>query len=103
MNFVVTAFDKNYYESDGVMVKMSGVEDNFANGVSFSFTGNEISIKAENGIKDVTLYSAAGVMVKNEKVNSVEANISCDNLSNSIYIVKAKYDNGTVSTHKIIR
>lgn len=103
MNFVVTAFDKNYYESDGVMIEISGVEDSFINSISFSFRDNKISVKAEKGISDVTLYSAAGAMVKSEQVNSTEAYISCDDLSNGIYIVKAKYDNGTVSTHKIIR
>ena len=101
MNFVVTAFDKNYYESDGVTISTSGIGDNYANSIAFSYNGNEINITSGNSINTVCIYSVPSATVKQEQINAKEANIPCGDLSGGIYIVKVEYENGTVSSHKI--
>lgn len=101
LNFVITAFDKNYYESDGAVIGTSGIADNLTDSIAFSYNGGEINITSGNGINMVSVYSVSGVTVKHDRVNAKEATIYCGDLPEGIYIVKAAYENGTVSSHKI--
>lgn len=101
MNFVITTFDKNYYESDGEIIRTSGIGDNYTNGITFTCNGNEVIITSGNDISSIGIYSVAGAAVKQQAVNAKVANIECGSLSSGIYIVKVEYGNGTVSSHKI--
>lgn len=94
---LVTAFDKNYYESEAATAKFSGVEDINANNIAILNNESEITATGAD-VQSMELFSISGTSVANVKGNSIEAT----DLSHGIYLLKVNYTNGETSTHKIM-
>lgn len=103
LNFAITAFDNNYYESDPVTVKTSGVDGINGNEEFFSNANQEINMIASKEIKDISFYSATGSEVKYSTINSNNATISFTDLTCGMYIIIVRYADGTNNSYKVIR
>ncbi|MFI3240773.1 MAG: family 10 glycosylhydrolase [Bacteroidales bacterium] len=101
MNFVITTFDKNYYESEPTIV--SGVSSPEVNALSFDYANGNITVKSATTINNIEIISTAGATVIQKQIESETAQIDCNSLTNSVYIVNIRFNNDSNATYKIIR
>jgi hypothetical protein len=67
---------------------------------------NEININLQNSDSinsTMSIYSIDGKLVQNNTLTSQSNNVNIGNLNSGFYIIKIVNDNGTVSTHKLIK
>lgn len=102
MNFAVTTFDKNYYESEPTIATASGVAISDINATSFDYNNNTIIVKSIETINSIKVISTTGAVIINQKINGDTAQINCNNLATGVYIVNIIYNNGSNTTYKII-
>ena len=104
LNFAVTAFDTNYYESDAAKAQetagIDGVE--VLDETEIISSGSEILVKGDE-LQSVQVYDIAGKMVRSINADSCEVSVAADDLVNGVYIVKVINSDNQISVHKIMR
>ena len=103
LRFAVTTFDKNYYESNPSISKISSVESNIVGTNRFYFSNDEIYVLSNSKIEIIEVFSVFGYKVKSVLVNGNEASISCADLPKGMYIVCSQHENGKKSVNKFIK
>jgi len=71
--------------------------------VHFGNSGNTLTVKAENVIREVNIYNLAGALVLNASVNSTYANVETSSLSKGVFIVKTTLENNSQVSAKIMK
>lgn len=64
---------------------------------------NNIQINSEENFKRLLICQMTGAVIKTELVNGPYASLSTDDLISGVYILKVQYENGTISSEKIIK
>lgn len=101
LTFAVTAFDKNYYESQPALsdaASLEGLESEdkivIENGSIYVF-GNKV-------INSIEIYSLIGDCVLYNYASDVEASVDCNSLAKGLYIYRVKYEDGSNVVNKFI-
>lgn len=101
LTFAVTAFDKNYYESQPALsdaASLDGLESEdkivIENGSIYVF-GNKV-------INSIEIYSLIGDCVLYNYASDVEASVDCNSLAKGLYIYRVKYEDGSNVVNKFI-
>jgi len=101
LTFAVTAFDKNYYESQPALsdaASLDGLESEnkivIENGSIYVF-GNKV-------INSIEIYSPIGDCVLYNYASDVEASVDCNSLAKGLYIYRVKYEDGSNVVNKFI-
>lgn len=63
---------------------------------------NVLHYRAKDKVEEMTIYDSAGKIIQTYKVNSEQGNIDVSTLSNGIYIISGKKNNG-IESSKIIK
>lgn len=103
LRFAVTTFDKNYYESEPAISEISGVDETLTEESNFHYSNDMIYINSSNPIHVVEVYSILGTCYIYQSICGNEATISCESLSNGVYIVRTICENGVTNVNKFIR
>lgn len=103
LQFAVTTFDKNYYESEPTISNISGVENVMTVESKFHYSNDMIYISGTQVIDFVEVYSITGNCMIYSHINSQEATISCESLPMGVYIVRASYADGSNTVNKFMR
>lgn len=103
LRFAVTAFDKNYYESDPTFSIVAGVEENIENISKFHYSNGMVYISGTESINAVEIYSISGNCMIYAPVCGNEATISCEHLPQGVYVVRTAYQNGSNAVNKFIK
>lgn len=69
-------------------ISLSGVEDIIASDITIAKEGSEISVTAPEPIRDIAIYSVAGINVRSMASNGTTANLSLAGLQKGVYIVR---------------
>lgn len=102
LQFAVTAFDKNYYESAPALSSTTGVDSPMTADDSFYYSGGTIHISASSEINHVEIYSLSGILVKYVPVHGTSADIDCNPFRPGAYILRTCKGDGSKSVYKFI-
>ena len=98
----VTAFDKNYYESQPTLSDAASLDG--IDAYSKIIVNNDvINVSGAKTIAAIEVYSMMGDCVVFENVSGVEASVDCSHVSNGVYIFCVKYEDGSSVVDKFIK
>ncbi len=98
--FVVTAFDHNYYESAPAGVASVDVVQ--ANEISMSLNVFSLQINAPAEIANVSIVATDGRTISNDNVADSSITLNLSDLSHGIYFIKATLADKSIHVKKII-
>lgn len=102
LTFAVTAFDKNYYESQPALSDAASLDG--IDAYSKIIVNNDvINVSGAKTIAAIEVYSMMGDCVVFENVSGVEASVDCSHVSNGVYIFCVKYEDGSSVVDKFIK
>lgn len=102
INFAVTAFDTNYYESDPATATSSIENVGNAIDTTISFDNNRLTIKGTN-LANTEIFNITGIQTIQTTINDNVTTIDISALQSGIYIIKISCNDGSYSTHKILK
>ena len=103
LTFAVTAFDKNYYESQPALSDVASLEDVESASCKVYYNNDMIYVSGIKNINRVEVYSVMGNCVISQQINATDATVSCDLLTDGLYIINAVYDDGNNVVNKFIK
>lgn len=103
LRFAITAFDKNYYESNPAISELSGVYETMALNSKVYYSNDFIRVSGTSNIDYIEVYSMSGVKMLYSKISQEEASINCGFLPKGIYILRVRYDNNATIITKFVK
>lgn len=103
LQFAVTTFDKNYYESAPAISSLSGIDNVGTVADSFHYANGSLHIASASEISHVDIYSLAGTRIMYVPVSETSADIDCSSLAHGLYIVCTCKADGSKSVNKFMR
>ncbi len=79
----------------------SSVNDIYKKQIGAYISGNELILKDNSMVSELSVYNTAGVLLKSQV--SPQQTTTLSNLAQGVYIVKMKLDNGAVVADKLIK
>lgn len=103
LRFAVTAFDRNYYESDAAIAEISGIDNINEPESRFYFYNDVLTVNGKKTIDHIEIYSIYGACIKYTPISGVEASVYCNDLPKGLYIAQACYSDGSKSVNKFMK
>lgn len=103
LQFAITTFDKNYYESKPTISINSGIENISTNKTNIYYSNGDIYISSNTPIKYAEIYSLTGHKIIYTPISGYETSLSCESLPYGLYIVNVKLSNGANIVNKFIK
>lgn len=102
LQFAITAFDKNYNESNPAYATITLLDD-ISIYKRFIYHQGILYISDSSIIDRIEIYTLTGTKVRTEFVNNFEASIDCSTLGQGVFVARAVYQSGASKIKKIIR
>ncbi len=103
LTFAVTAFDKNYYESQPALSDVASLEGIETSQRKVYFNNDMVYVSGVKDINSVEIYSVMGNRIIYQPVTGTDVTISCDMLTKGLYIVRVVYYDGSDSVNKFMK
>lgn len=103
LRFAVTAFDKNYYESQPAVASISGMEEISEIDDKFYYNSDILTIIGSKEIDKIDIYSITGCSLTSTPAIGNEAYVNCSSLPSGLYIAIICYADGSRSVNKFLK
>ncbi len=102
LQFAVSAFDCNYYESRAAMKGETGIEDVLVND-DFIYSYDVLRVRSDRPLDRVEVYTMMGACSMYCPVSGCEAWVDCSPLQEGMYIARTVDENGDSKVNKFVK